>query len=142
MELLQTTPKAVLPSHNGNTSEQTDLKSSIEDYNLVRTKLIEWMKSQNGKQPGDPVASARAIVDVVRGEVDVPREPVAKAVLGNVESKPLSEATNNDVRRAWPDLDMLVLGSDAEANIREKCERVVRNLDDWKEVVRSIDLKD
>ena len=121
MELLPTTP---------NLPEGSD--PGVRDYDPIRTQNLGWMKAQNGKQPGDPVASARAIVDVVRGEVD----PASEA---SVISSPDSPSAKSG---GWPDLDFLVLGSDAEQNIREKCERVVRNLDEWKGVVRSIDLKD
>ena len=40
---------------------------------------------------------------------------------------------------------MLVLGRDAEANIRDKCNAVLRNMDEWQDVTRGIlrdDLKE
>ena len=33
---------------------------------------------------------------------------------------------------------MLVLGADAEMNIRDKCHAVLRNLDEWEDVVRGV----
>ncbi|KAL5522629.1 hypothetical protein ACEPAG_8647 [Sanghuangporus baumii] len=57
---------------------------------------------------GDAEKCARAIMDIVTGN------------------------------RSWPELGLLVLGADAEANIREKCHTVLRNLDEWKDVVRGV----
>lgn len=145
MELLKTTPKALLPPTDGTSPSLLTSTNGLEDYDPMRAQLLEWMKAQNGKQPGDPVASARAIVDVVRGEVDISQVNTTHPGSDKTSPKPLprlQETSESQTRRSWPDLDMLVLGSDAEANIREKCERVMRNLDDWKDVVRSIDLKD
>lgn len=144
MELLKTTPKALLPPNDGTSPSLLNSASGLEDYDPMRAQLLGWMKAQNGKQPGDPVASARAIVDVVRGEVDISQVKTTHIGSNNKTSlNPLPRLQEtSESQRTWPDLDMLVLGSDAEANIREKCERVIRNLDDWKDVMRSIDLKD
>lgn len=38
--------------------------------------------------------------------------------------------------RAWP--KYLVLGSDAEANVREKCAMMLNVLDEWKDVTRGV----
>lgn len=143
MELLKTTPKALLPPTDGTSPSPLSSANSLEDYDPMRARLLGWMKAQNGKQPGDPVASARAIVDVVRGEVDISQTKTTHPGADKASPNPLPRLQErSESERTWPDLDMLVLGSDAEANIREKCERVIRNLDDWKDVVRSIDLKE
>ncbi|KAL5499091.1 hypothetical protein ACEPAH_1609 [Sanghuangporus vaninii] len=57
---------------------------------------------------GDAEKCARAIMDIVTG------------------------------KKGWPELGLLALGADAEANIREKCHTVLRNLDEWKDVVRGV----
>lgn len=143
MELLKTTPKALLPPTDGTSPSLLNSANGLEDYDPMRAQLLEWMKAQNGKQPGDPVASARAIVDVVRGEVDISQVKITHPGSNKTSLNPLPRLQEtSESQRTWPDLDMLVLGSDAEANIREKCERVIRNLNDWKDVMRSIDLKD
>lgn len=36
----------------------------IEDYNEARTQQVEFYKSQNGKQPGDPEKLAKAIIKI------------------------------------------------------------------------------
>ncbi|KAL5480948.1 hypothetical protein ACEPAI_9889 [Sanghuangporus weigelae] len=61
---------------------------------------------------GDAEKCARAIMDIVTGN------------------------------KSWPELGLLVLGADAEANIREKCHTVLRNLDEWKDVVRGVAVDD
>ena len=75
-----------------------------------------------GKQPGSSSESAKVIVGVVRGD--------------RVASKANAKEGGD-----WPDLDMLVLGSDALTNIREKCQRILKSLDEWEGVARSIDIK-
>lgn len=88
------------------------------------SKETENFVIQNiGKQPGDSVLSAKIIVNVVRG-----KGFIWKGGAG----------TEGD----WPDLNMLVLGSDALTNIRDKCERILRSLNVWESVARSIDIKE
>lgn len=82
-----------------------------------------FVEQSIGKQPGDPIKSAETIVDVVRGE--------------RVKYKSATKDIGD-----WPDLNMLVLGSDALTNIRDKCERILRNLDEWESVARSIDIRE
>ena len=82
----------------------------IIDYDETRDVSTAWMNKADGAQPGDPVKAAEAIVDVVCG---------------------------SDTRK-WP--GMLVLGGDAERDIRNKCNRVLDHLTEWKDVIRSIDL--
>ena len=69
-----------------------------------------------GNQPGDATKAAEVIVDIVRGE-----------------------GVGESAKEEWP--GQIVLGSDAEKDIREKCERILRNLDRWKEVSASIDFE-
>ena len=76
-----------------------------------------------GKENGDPKKSADVIVNVVRG-VPLPGKEEEWKKTGQ-----------------WPELNTLILGSDAETNIREKCEGTLKNLDNWKEEIRSIDIK-
>lgn len=87
----------------------------IPDYAELRAARVAWALKQSGMQPGCAGKSASVIVDVVCGR-------------GSASG------------RGWPDLNMLVLGSDAEMNIREKCERVVKSLDVWQDAVRCINL--
>ena len=66
---------------------------------------------QNGKQPNDPVKAMSAVVDVVRGE-------------GLAAGKPTP---------LW-----LVLGQDAENDLRERARVRLENLEEWKDVTRSV----
>lgn len=130
MRLLPTAPSAHLSplydpdcgadaSISSNEPEGVKSEGGIPDYAATRNSVIAWMNAQSGTQPGDPATAARAILDVVR-----------------------SEGAAANKRDTFPDMGMLALGSDAEKNIREKCERVMRNLDEWQDVVRSIDIKE
>ncbi len=62
---------------------------------------------------GDPQKAMEVVVDVVRGE------GVAKG-------------------REWP--TYLILGEDAEVDIRNKIGKVAKALDDWQDVIRSVNL--
>ncbi|KZT18414.1 NAD(P)-binding protein [Neolentinus lepideus HHB14362 ss-1] len=78
-----------------------------------REQTLAFWRTVPGKQPGDPDKASIAIVDVVRGE-------------GQAAGKKMP---------LW-----LVLGKDAETNIRDKVSRVLENLDEWVDVVRGTDL--
>ncbi|KDQ53970.1 hypothetical protein JAAARDRAFT_38954 [Jaapia argillacea MUCL 33604] len=67
-----------------------------------------------GRQPGDPDKAMEMVVDVVRGE------GVAQG-------------------REWP--LYLVLGEDAERDIRTKCGKVLKVLDQWQDVTRATSLQ-
>ncbi|KAF8625295.1 hypothetical protein AX15_005460 [Amanita polypyramis BW_CC] len=71
-------------------------------------KLLETIP---GKQKGDPAKAMEALVDTVKGE-------------GLAKGKP------------WPGLLVLGedLGEDAEHDLRDKCQRTIKLLDEWKEV--------
>ncbi|TFK50503.1 NAD(P)-binding protein [Heliocybe sulcata] len=79
----------------------------------LREQGLAFWRTIPGKQPGDPDKASKAIVDVVRGE---------------------GPATGKEMP-LW-----LVLGKDAETNIRDKAQRVLANLDEWTEVVRGTDV--
>ncbi|KAG9311396.1 hypothetical protein JVU11DRAFT_8507 [Chiua virens] len=42
--------------------------------------------------------------------------------------------------KAWP--LYLVLGKDADRDVRNKCARMIQYLDEWSDVVRDVDLND
>lgn len=88
----------------------------IPDYNALRDKMLSYTPKLAGNQPGDSSKAAEVIVDIVKGEG-------------------VGESTKED----WD--GQIVLGSDAEKDIREKCESILRNLDRWKEVSASIDFE-
>ncbi|KAJ3495562.1 hypothetical protein NLJ89_g10607 [Agrocybe chaxingu] len=83
----------------------------IPDHDELRTKSIARFAAVAGSERGDPDKAAEAIVDVVRGE------GVAKG-------------------RPWP--NYLWLGDDAEADVRNKCRKVLTELDAWKDVTRGV----
>lgn len=85
-------------------------QTKIADYEKMREGAIARYANQNGKQPGDAEKAMRAVVDVVRGE-------------GKAAGKP------------WP--LWLVLGKDAEEDLRAHCKERLRNLDEWSEITRS-----
>lgn len=85
-------------------------KELIPDYDAMRMQGFEKYKLQNGKQPGDPEKAMLALADVVRGE-------------GLAEGKEMP---------LW-----LVLGTDAEQNLRDYMAERLQNLDEWVDVTRS-----
>lgn len=111
------TPSGNLSSSksNGDTGED----QYIADYAELRKRQVAWLYDAERRMPnGDADKCARAIVNVVSGKED-------------------AEGGND---RGWPALGMLVLGADAEMNIRDKCDAVLKNLDEWKEVVRGVSI--
>jgi len=91
----------------------------IEDYTPYRSAQIDFLRTLNGIQPGDPARAAKMVVDVVRKE-------------GAFEGVPSGSGDQEDVgTRMLPNL--LVLGSDAQRDVRNKCTRVMQGIDDWEE---------
>lgn len=84
----------------------------IPDYDDVRADAPKWAAS-HGKQPGDPMKAMKVVVDIVRGE------GVA-------------------VGREWP--LYLVLGEDAERDVRNKCTKILKHLDEWQDVIRDVNV--
>ncbi|KAF9002466.1 hypothetical protein BDQ17DRAFT_530397 [Cyathus striatus] len=83
----------------------------ISAYDELRNVSIKRFASVPGTEKGDPDKAMEAVVDVVRGE------GVAKG-------------------RPFP--PYLVLGQDAENDIRNKCAKVLTNLDAWQDVTRGV----
>ena len=108
----------------------------IADYASIRASTLEWAYAQNGIQEGDASKTAKAIVDVVRGEGLAAPSRLPKAV--NVRMN--GDGAKADLEQPWPEL--LVLGNDAEQNIRERCQNVLQCLDEWKDVTRSIKIEE
>src|SRR6476469_4020780 len=52
---------------------------SIEDYDERRAPLMEYWKSQNGRQSGDPMKLARALITIASQEPPPPRRFIAGA---------------------------------------------------------------
>ncbi|KAH8099912.1 short-chain oxidoreductase [Phellopilus nigrolimitatus] len=103
------------------------ISKSISDYEPVRKRMTEWLTAQMGKETGDPAKTALVIVDIVRGE--------GFAVSSSHHLDGGDDAKENG-KPIWP--SMLALGEDAETDIRNKCLQVLHNLDEWKDVSRSI----
>lgn len=93
------------------------VKPTLTDYDVMRKKCMDTLAALKQKADGaaDPAKAAHVIVDVVRGE--------------GVGIK----AKDKD---GWP--FMLALGEDGERDIRAKCEKVLKALDEWKEVSLSV----
>ncbi|KAF9532770.1 hypothetical protein CPB83DRAFT_890452 [Crepidotus variabilis] len=85
--------------------------NKIPAYDEMRAACIKRFGSIAGTEQGDPDKAAEAVVDIVQGR------GVAKD-------------------RHWP--SYLVLGEDAEADIRSKCSKRLANLDEWADVTRNV----
>jgi len=86
------------------------LKNQLLDYDEPRASAQAFYDPINGTQKGDPVKEMEEVVDVVRGE-------------GRASGK------------EWP--LHLPLGVAAENTIRDKCQRMLGMLDEWKDVIRN-----
>ncbi|KAJ7319018.1 hypothetical protein DFH08DRAFT_970911 [Mycena albidolilacea] len=85
----------------------------IADYNQMRSVSASRFASVSGTEKGDPAKAMDALVDVVRGE-------------GRAHG------------RSWPAAGRLVLGEDAENDVRVKCKRVLDSMDEWTDVIRGV----
>ncbi|KAG7441462.1 NAD(P)-binding protein [Guyanagaster necrorhizus] len=88
-----------------------NVKNPISDYDDIRTSAIARFGSVPGTEPGDPVKAMETLVDTVRGE-------------GSAEGK------------AWP--TWLLLGHDAEKDLRTKWDKLRTTLEEWGSVVRGV----
>ncbi|KAK2467668.1 hypothetical protein APHAL10511_000523 [Amanita phalloides] len=88
-------------------------KNRLACYDDIRTAAEKRFASVPGTEKGDPVKGMEVVVDIVRGE-------------GVAKGKP------------WPGL--LVLGEDAERDIRKKCQATLEILDNWGDVARSVNV--
>lgn len=88
-----------------------DNPNPLPAYDNIRTASLEKMGSIRDAIKGDPQKAMEVVVDVVRGE------GVAKG-------------------REWP--TYLILGEDAEVDIRNKIGKIAKALDDWQDVIRSV----
>lgn len=88
-------------------------KQQIDAYKDTAVGRYRNLLNQvDNKQPGDVEKGARAVVDVLTSS-------------GAAEGQKIPTR--------------IVLGSDCEARIREKCAQTTKYLDDWQEIIRSTD---
>ncbi|EKM77831.1 hypothetical protein AGABI1DRAFT_76862 [Agaricus bisporus var. burnettii JB137-S8] len=85
------------------------------DYDDFRTRAKSFAATIPGNEGGDPDKAMNALADIVRGE------GVAQG-------------------REWP--KYLILGKDADRDVREKCGIVLNALDEWKDVSRNVSFDD
>ena len=72
---------------------------SIEDYDERRAKQLEFWKSQNGKQCGDPAKLARALITIA-SQQPPPRRFIAGAdAIATAEQKVVDLKTQVDANR-------------------------------------------
>jgi len=86
----------------------------VPEYAKLRASAQELLRMTSGAESGDPEKAANVIVDVVREE-------------GVAEGRPFPES--------------LFLGSDALRDVSTKCYAVLKNLEEWEDVARSIDIR-
>ena len=85
--------------------------NSIPAYDELRDIAMKRFSAVAGTQKGDPNKAMEAVVDVVKGE-------------GKAKGRP------------WP--LYLALGDDADEGIRQKSTKLLRHVDEWGDVVRSV----
>ncbi|KAH0578135.1 hypothetical protein H2248_004100 [Termitomyces sp. 'cryptogamus'] len=89
------------------------MSNPIAANTLVREDSATKFKALTQTGQGDPAKAMEAVVDIVRGE------GIAKG-------------------RPWPNL--LILGEDAGRDVRNKCNKVLKALDEWKDVTCGVNL--
>ena len=116
-------PNALLPPlagpglNSNSTFKSAEDGARLEDYAPIRKKMLDFMYNiPMAHVPSDSIKTAKAIIDTVCGRIT------------NSEGKVLE----------WPDLNFLPLGPDAEKDIRNKCERILKVLDEYKDVARGV----
>ncbi|KAF8478850.1 short-chain oxidoreductase [Gautieria morchelliformis] len=110
----------VLLVQPGGFRTQMIVNSELKPGDMVRPEYVPYhlscakaLAGVHGCQPGDPQKAVNVIADVVRGE-------------------------GCAIGKKWP--NVLVLGQDAEHDIRLKCQQVLERLDDaeWREIGRGV----
>ncbi|KAJ7176720.1 hypothetical protein C8R46DRAFT_1077146 [Mycena filopes] len=86
--------------------------NKISDYDAERTRSIAWYETINKLVKGDPAKAMDALTDVVRGE-------------GKAAGRPFPL--------------FLVLGDIGVKGIIEKCETVMKTIEEWKDVSTGLD---
>lgn len=89
--------------------------TKIKDYEPMITAGFEVARATHGRQSGDPAKLAERIVDIVKME--------GLASRGRKEG----------LQTAIP------IGPDAYAVVKAACERTLKTLEDWKDVIESTD---
>ncbi|KAJ7750384.1 hypothetical protein DFH07DRAFT_941847 [Mycena maculata] len=89
------------------------LGNKIADYEPRRDQFIQWYTTMNGIFKGDPAKAMEVLTDVVRGE-------------GKAAGRP------------WP--LYLFLGDLAVQGVAEKCHKILKVIDDWKDVTTGLDV--
>jgi len=95
----------------GINSQKFFTSNPIAAYNDMRRTATEEFGSIYGTQKGDPNKAMEAVVDVVRGE-------------GKAKGRP------------WP--LYLALGDDADEGIRQKSAKLLKHVDEWGDVIKSV----
>jgi len=85
--------------------------NSIPVYDELRNLAMKRFGAIPGTQKGDPDKAMEAVVDVVKGE-------------GKAKG------------RSWP--LYLALGDDADEGIRQKSSKLLRHVDEWRDVIKSV----
>lgn len=96
------------------TAENFNTSNPIPVYDDTRRESMNFYAARDGNQAGDPDKAMEAVVDVVRGE-------------GGAQGKP------------WP--GYLLLGKEADRDVRAKCRIMTEHLDEWSEVVNGVEFK-
>jgi len=84
----------------------------IADYAEITRGAHEGLEAYNGKQPGDPKKGVEVVIDVIKGE-------------GAAQGKTVPS--------------VFQLGSDCYAIVTEACNKTLKNLEEWKDVIVSTD---
>jgi len=139
----------LLPTSKNAPTEHVDTSTGgeqdhIADYKPHRTAHIKFMATLSGTQPGDPVQAAKVITDLIRAEGAFTGYEDSTKI--HTSSNPWAAAnssaagvTGQKVVQSKVLPNLLILGGDAQRDVRNKCTKVLQGIEQWEEVGRSID---
>lgn len=93
-------------------SQPMTIHNHISSYDGLRAAAAEKFKAVAGNERGDPAKAMELLVDVVRGE-------------------------GRAAGREWP--LWLFMGKDCYRDVRNKCDRVLQNLDAWEDLATNLE---
>ncbi|THU98075.1 NAD(P)-binding protein [Dendrothele bispora CBS 962.96] len=88
------------------------------EYAPVGERMVEWYRSIDGNQKGNPDKAVELIVDIVKEE---------------------GKAKEKIEETGWP--LYLVLGKDGEEGVREKCQKMLKVVDEWGDFVEGLEFE-
>ncbi|KLO09008.1 NAD(P)-binding protein [Schizopora paradoxa] len=141
----------LLPTSKNAPTGTGSQQDRIADYEPARTAHVKFMSTLSGVQPGDPLRAASVIVDLIKAEgafsgyedstkmkLDTSSNPWAAASAVKVTADGSAEQKEDGGQsKVLPNL--LIIGGDSQRDVKNRCAKVLKGIEEWEEVGRSID---